>query len=1457
MTDTIKIDCSFPKLGANNFPSWRVNAELALESAGVWDWIKPGPNPKDKDNKEIPMSDKVRVTALRIIRFNMEESQLKFVGVERDPKKAWAMLIKAKESNTSMTLVAKLTELMTLQQGDDPVEDLGARIKGLVTDLEQAAGKDISKFITVLAAAAFVKSLDKRYESFAVSVLQMDANKLDIDDMLARASAEQLRQQNRDTSTAQSELVATASFARANNKGGNKLKLRCTYCDRLHHTVDECRTKMRDEKKANGQTPAGAHGANMATGHHATMALATDTTRPASEWLIDSAATIHMCHDRSMFTAMRAVDAVTVMFGGGQSVTATEAGDMRVVIKMSEGTFHHTLVNVLFVSEIKRNLISMMQWASQGITCKTTLSRDCLVLRDNHEVGRVYGAGNLLPVAIIPTPVKKPAKHTANMAQTVYSSKWELAHCRLGHLHNAAMKALPAMADGLDYSPSGEHTCATCAKGKLSALSHPQAATHRATKPLELVHTDVCGPLPQSYDGFKYFVTFIDDCTRFVEVALLKQKSDVLRAFLTFQQRAEKEAQRGIGAVRSDNGGEYLSKAFNDLLSIDGVQRQLSAPYTPQQNGVAERFNRTLMDMARPMLIHSGLDTRFWSSAVLQAAHLRNRVPTTALNNMTPYQAFYGQKPSLSHVRVFGCLAYAVIPKPKRTKLDPKGRLCIHLGSPNGYKAYRLYDPTTKEMFISRNVRFVENQFADDNTGQVGAMGTGNTETVSRLLVVTSETSDEPSEATEPNSNETSTLVNNPVEASGSSSESDAIDNHECHDVQPASPSAPQTDESSSPAPTLAVHSNRSSGAWSRGYDMNLHAGDEFDAFIDRLQSEHPALCNSTLNADRQTTLQSIIDKDKVGKTYMLTDIVKALKMRRADRQRRHAVPMAMIASHMAHAALAAEEHTPDPRSRKEAMSSPARPKWEKAEREELDSIERAKVYELCQLPPGHRAIGNKFVYKTKRDENGNVIKHKARLVAKGFTQREGIDYDETFSPVLQYASLRCLLAMVAHYDLELHQMDVKTAFLNGDIDHEIYMKQPEGHEVPGKEDHVCKLKKSLYGLKQAGRVWYERIHAEFTAMGFTRLVNEPCTYVKRSKECVIIIGLYVDDLVLISNSLSQLKATKHHLSKQFEMKDLGEARFILGIKIDRDRANRKLTISQTEYIRSVVDKYGMTDSRKNTHTPMNPGAKLVKTGLVNAPVSQTVDIKEYQAAVGSIMYAMLGTRPDIAHSISKLAQYSSDPRLEHWKALMQLLRYLATTADHGLVYDGHHDDGIEPTLVGYTDSDWANDPDSRRSVTGYLFRMAGGAISWKSKRQPTVALSSTEAEYMAASEAAREAANWRTFLRELGFDMSEPTLILSDNQGSIALAKNPEHHARSKHIDVRHHYVREQVASQAIRLQYINTEEMVADLLTKPLPRDRHHALAKEMGLAPPPHSIASTRRLSGSVGNTNGALK
>lgn len=350
-----------------------------------------------------------------------------------------------------------------------------------------------------------------------------------------------------------------------------------------------------------------------------------------------------------------------------------------------------------------------------------------------------------------------------------------------------------------------------------------------------------------------------------------------------------------------------------------------------------------------------------------------------------------------------------------------------------------------------------------------------------------------------------------------------------------------------------------------------------------------------------------------------------------------------------------------------------------------------------------------------------------------------------------------------------------------------------------------------------------------------------------------MIVALYVDDLLLISTSLKYLYEIKKQLAQSFEMKELGEAHFILGIKIERDRSNRKLTISQSEYMKNILNAYGLGNSRRDTHTPMNMGVKLVKTGLAGEPESESVEIKEYQSAVGSIMYAMLCTRPDIAYPISRLAQFSNDPRKAHWKAVMQLIRYLATTSDYCIVYDGKHDEHSQPILIGYTDSDWGKHLEDRRSVTGYVFCMAGGAISWKSRRQPTVALSTTEAEYMAACEATREAVSWRMLLIELGLNMREPTVIMSDNQGSIALTKNPEHHARSKHIDIRHHYVREQVALGSVAITYISTDNMVADVLTKPLTRDRHTKMIRLMGVRT--QSIPTERRLSGSVENINDA--
>jgi hypothetical protein len=641
---------------------------------------------------------------------------MRHIGEEEDPRAAWTMLAKAKEARTGMALVSKLTELMTLEQSEETsMATHGARVKELARELNELLSKDVTKLATALPTAALIKSLHPKYEAFAVNVLQADADKLEFDDVVRRAIHEEQRQKNRTTSAAHGELIAAANFARANPKAGKKIK-KCGYCGKRGHTEDDCWTKERDETAVKASDKK--HSANLAVTHHATMALAAEARLPSSQWLIDSAATIHMCHDRSLFSNIRSIPTSTIVFGAGQTAKATEAGDIKVRVALSEGAFNVTLTDVLYAPAMKRNLISMMQWARQGITCSTVRNGTCVIRRNGVTLGQVSGHNNLLPVNITPSPVS--GSHSANVAHSVYSNKATLWHYRLGHVNAADMQRLPSMADGLDYAGTILGACGSCMKGKLHALPHPRSATHRATVPLELVHTDLCGPLPLSRDGFQYFITFIDDCTRFTEVRLLRNKREAMRAFIEYQAWIEKATGRSIQMLRSDNGGEYTSKVFNEWLSDDGVRRQLSAPYTQQQNGVSERYNRTLVECARTLIIAAGLDKGYWSDAVLTATHLRNRLPTTALDNKTPFQAFYGHKPSLSHLRVFGCRAYALIDKSKRGKLDAKARPCINLGPAQGYKAYRLMDTTTNETFVSRNVRFIENRFMNDSAGQVG-----------------------------------------------------------------------------------------------------------------------------------------------------------------------------------------------------------------------------------------------------------------------------------------------------------------------------------------------------------------------------------------------------------------------------------------------------------------------------------------------------------------------------------------------------------------------------------------------------------------------------------------------------------------------------------------------------------------------------------------------------------------
>jgi Reverse transcriptase (RNA-dependent DNA polymerase) len=410
-----------------------------------------------------------------------------------------------------------------------------------------------------------------------------------------------------------------------------------------------------------------------------------------------------------------------------------------------------------------------------------------------------------------------------------------------------------------------------------------------------------------------------------------------------------------------------------------------------------------------------------------------------------------------------------------------------------------------------------------------------------------------------------------------------------------------------------------------------------------------------------------------------------------------------------------------------------------------------------------------------------------------------------------------------------VHHMDVRSAYLNGKLDETIYMRQPHGFEVPGKEDMVCLLHKGLYGLKQAGRAWHQTIDPALQRIGLTPLASDHCVYLHRGKHGLLALALYVDDLFIFTDSLTLLNNYKQQLQRLFEMEDLGEARLVLGMKITRDRPSKKITLSQTDYVAGLLDKLRATELNP-TATPMEAGLQLTRAPDEYQPSPQ--HITQYQSIVGALMYAACATRPDIAYSVSTLSQYSARPNSTHFDALKRVLRYLRGSTNLSLTFTGTSD--LTPQLVGFTDSDWASNQDDRRSVTSYVFILSGGPISWASRRQRTVAQSTTEAEYMATAEAVKETIWWRRFLGELEQPTDSPIPLYSDNAGSISLAHNPEHHARTKHIDVKYHLTREHLQLGTISLKRVPTKENTADVFTKALPRNAHAQHVAALGLTP-----------------------
>ena len=1205
-------------------------------------------------------------------------------------------------------------------------------------------------------------------------------------------------------------------------------------CSIPHHRHpggdDACYVRHPELRPRNGNTPRSnaVYSVSCAlSARHADRDHAVDT-------LADSGCSNHMFKRTEDFTRYEHTHASPIQLGDNSTISSAGRGSVSFRI----GADDFTTDNVLHVPALGKNLFSLGQ--STGTGTKYLLDGNHMIVyaRDHFTppTGRVLatipkGADNLyrfpssLAAALMASDARhRPIKRDANFASpSNRPASRALWHQRLGHLNERDLDVLIAKsADGIlvqHDTPDRRAVCEACIMGKMTQFPFSRSTT-RTSHAGELVLSDVKGPFDtRGIDGgWRYFVTYVDHHTRFTKVYLLRHKSEQLHAFKTYEATVTNKFQTTIKCIesfQSDNGGEYLSNEGRRYFAERGIEHRTTVAYCPQSNGIAERLNRTIMEIAEPMRTHANLPRQYWSVFVFHAVYLLNRRPHSALSGKTPFEAWWGRKPNLTHLRVAGCDAWALNPPAKRSTQDTRARRGIFVGYAPTQKAYRLWDPAKNTMIVSRSVLFDESSFTFGRAHQppqpsaILPMHVGPSDAMHSAPVPCDDlpTITPTNHRHDAGSNRTSGSGNQPTEMdcdddTTATNQSDDIDcdddNADDTESQPANGEPVQAHPESvvRVERRYPTRDRRPPGEWWKGASSYAASSPPADQLLEDTCAHIRLYAASASTAAHRAPSDGLPRPSLVG--IMASDIKTDISFR-------------------------------------EAITGPYGGYFSDAAHKEFKSLLHFRTFELRSLPQGRKAIGCKWIFKVKAKDDGAIDKFKARLVIQGFSQRPGIDYDETFAPVAHQESIRLLLALAAQHAYKLRHVDIVGAFLNGDMEEQVFMKQPEGFVDPGKQHMVCELLKALYGLKQAGMVWNKRFSTFLTeTLRFKQLCADPCIYILRRDAKLIVLGLHVDDTLMVHNDDDMCDEVVRTIASEFEITDMGTPTRLLGMRVRRSPTDASISLDQEAYIAELLKRHHMDECHPAT-LPHQPGLHLSKR-MCPTTAEETEEMARvpYGELVGGLLWLAINTRPDIKQAVSVLCRFVKNPGRRHWAAAELILHYLQGTRTLGLLYSRNDRNAH---LEGYADSDFANDPDKSRSVSAYVIMMANGPVAWKSKLQSSVATSSVHDEYVALYEAVREVVWLRQLLRELGHAATGPTTIFEDNKGSISMASNNRTDPKTKHIDVKYHFTREHVKSNTVAIVYKPTAEMVADALTKPVGKCKFVWFRNQLGMSSLPN--------------------